>query len=96
MNNAKDLAIKVLLDGGYIPDGEVRGEAYAIITSKSYPFAGRLIEPLARIRLALPETNKRATVGPRVVCMYEIVNHAAVNFQNFPTKEFSASCIKGD
>lgn len=46
-----------------------------------------------RIKLRLPKTSHRATVGLMTVCLYEVINKQATNFRNFNTKEFNAGCL---
>lgn len=80
-----DEVIKLLIDNGYVFDGRTMSDTFRIITTSSYPFAGREVTVGGRTRLHLPETNQYVTVGKQVVCFY-IKDKAAYNWKNLYTK----------
>ena|SRR5689334_19041274 len=89
-----DLAIEILVENGFIPDGHTQAETFKIITAKSYPLAGALITLGGRLRFYNSAHNLKATVGKRTVCLYDVKNGIVGNFKNFSTKRFTADNVK--
>jgi hypothetical protein len=75
MDNVKATAIQALLDAGFELDGETQRQTVRIPTKNS-PILGRsggeLVTSGGRIRLMKPNTNIKATVGGRTICLYRI------------------------
>lgn len=69
-------AVRDLLQAaGYLPAGHTESETVRIPTMKAPVFGGLGGEVRAfggRERFALPDSPKRATVGKRTVCLYEV------------------------
>jgi hypothetical protein len=85
-----DEVIKLLLSAGYMADGVTLSESYKVITANSYPLAGSIVTTGGRKRFSLPNTNKRVTVGKRVVCFYEKEGVEVKNFRNIKTADLES------
>ncbi|MHB8410019.1 MAG: hypothetical protein ACYDHY_18390 [Acidiferrobacterales bacterium] len=71
---AKTLVIQVLLEAGFVPDGETRVSEVRIPTVDTPCFGsksgGKIAQFGGRVRFARPGTNIKATVGDRTTTLY--------------------------
>lgn len=67
--------IELLLQSGFVPDGETRTELVRIPTKRSPAFGGsggELAKLGGRQRFAKEGTNIKATIGMRTTCIYRV------------------------
>lgn len=83
---AHQLAIESLVYLGFEDDGETRGDCLKIITRKSYPLPGAIANISSRVRLKLPGTAWKVTVGKITTNFYTVENHKVTSFKQFKTK----------
>ena len=79
-----ETVIELLLSFGYIQDGVVAGGAYRVGSQVS---GYTRMEIPDRMKLRLPDTNQRVSIGKRTTCFYQVVDKQATNFVNFNTKD---------
>ena len=80
------LAIEELVHIGFEHDGETWGECYKIITTSSYPLPGAIVNIPPRVRLKLPGTIWKVTVGKITTNFYTVENREVTDFTQFKTK----------
>jgi len=83
---AHQLAIESLVYLGFEDDGETRGDCFKIITRKSYPLPGAIANIPSRVRLKLPGSLWKVTVGKITTNFYTLENHEVTSFTQFRTK----------
>ena len=79
--------IEVVLEAGYLADGETKTETVRYISEASYPFAGKEVSLGGRQRFHLPETDKYVTVGKLITYFYIKKNDEITMQVNYKTKE---------
>lgn len=82
----KETIIKMLLDAGFVPDGESVTGAQLFVTQKSYPYPGAVAPESRRPRFLHP-SGMKATVGKMTTAFYRVVNHQAEQCGYFQTKD---------
>jgi hypothetical protein len=81
----KKRAVETLKKHGYEPYGST--ESFKIITAKSYPLPGKIVS--GRLRMWIPNTSQRVTVGPRTVCFYQVIDKKAQGWTSRKTTELA-------
>ena len=76
--------IEILKSLGYVDDGSVEGCAFR---SGNAVVGYRAVIIPDRVRLKLPGTNHKASIGKRTTCFYQVVEREAKDFVNFSTKD---------
>ncbi|MGY3582182.1 hypothetical protein ACVIGB_000893 [Bradyrhizobium sp. USDA 4341] len=83
-------AIEVLLEGGFVPDGETASATVRSESSTSLVLGGaggRLTKVGGRARFSLPGTDWRATVGKMTTTFYRVVDGTTFDMNAFSTSE---------
>jgi hypothetical protein len=95
MNKSQSAMMEViatLTEAGFVPDGETRKETVRIPTTKAPVYGGiggELTTMGGRQRFHLPETNIKATVGPRTTAIYRVVERKSQFIGTFDTKDLT-------
>jgi hypothetical protein len=87
---AMDRAVQVLLDGGFVPDGETAGATIRSESSTSLVLGGaggRLTKVGGRARFSLPGTDWKATVGKMTTTFYRVVDGTTFDMNAFNTSD---------
>lgn len=82
--------IAILKSLGWEPHGHTDSETVRVPTSRAPVFGGiggELRTFGGRLRFSQPGTNRRCTVGPRKVCVYEVDGREATAFRTFRTSD---------
>lgn len=86
MANHKHNAIQVLLEAGWQVIGEQPTRVYKTYSQGS-PLPNALIKFGGRMRLCLPGTDRRCTVGPRTVCFFVYDGKECSGFVSVKTRD---------
>lgn len=87
---AMEKAVDVLLQGGFVPDGETTGTVVRSGSTASPVFGaggGQLSKIGGRTRFVLPGTEWKATVGKMTTSFYRVVSGATFDMNVFSTAD---------
>ena len=87
---AMERAIEVLLEGGFVPDGETATSVVRTGSSASPIYGasgGQLSKVGGRTRFARPGTEWKATVGKLSTSFYRVADGATHDLNVFPTND---------
>lgn len=80
-------AVDLLRSRGYVPAGTTSPRTARLVTFGSFPLTGATVTTGGRDRYELPGTPHRATVGPRLVNLYEYDSGTITNFRQFRSSD---------
>jgi hypothetical protein len=87
---AMEKAVQVLLEGGFVPDGETTGATVRSESSTSLVLGGaggRLTKVGGRARFSLPGTDWKATIGKMTTTFYRVVDGTTFDMNAFNTSD---------
>lgn len=84
-NVNKVLVINTLIETGFVSDGETSGEEIKTFSNNLGSY--KMMKIPSRVRLKLPETQWKVTIGRDSTYFYQVIDHKTVPGEFFKTDE---------